>query len=59
MQPVSVSFMQPLNAYYAPETFAAQEIASLFGKVYLKAAAIGVAVSDCRTNFFLQQTHFR
>jgi hypothetical protein len=39
------------------DTVAAQQIASLFGKAYLKAAAVGVAVSDCRTNLFSCNRH--
>jgi len=39
------------------DTVAAQQIASLFGKAYLKAAAVGVAVSDCRTNLFSFNRH--
>jgi hypothetical protein len=40
------------------DTVAAQQIASLFGKAYLKAAAVvGVAVSDCRINLFSYNKH--
>jgi len=39
------------------DAVAALQIASMFGKAYLKAAAVGVAVSDGRTNLFSCNRH--
>jgi len=39
------------------DTVAAQQIVGLFGKAYPKAATVGVAVSDCRTNLFSCNSH--